>query len=477
MKTRIIILFMFVSTSILSQDITMTLGANGILKVWDGSSTFLTLRQTDGQLNPFRSMRLENTIDGSGTGVIFKGYDSFIHDYLPAPYVSSNTFVGLQSGNFSMSYLANYNTAFGKLTLRNNSSGSHNTAIGSGSLSLNNTGNNNTTLGSGTMQNNTSGSNNTAIGFYSMSGNQYGSNNTGVGAYTLFSSQNNSYYNNAVGSYSMYSNSSGYRNNAMGYQSLYYNTTGRYNTAIGDLAMLYNSTGYENTSVGAFSLLSNSSGYYNVAVGNGASYNISTGFHNTAIGWYAGYNLTTGSNNILIGSYASSTSPTVSGQITLGGGFITQLRCNVTSITSLSDSRDKKNINDLTLGLDFITKLKPRQFNWDKREWYENNITDGSKMQETPTAGFIAQELDEAQTNAGAEWLNLVLKDNPEKWEATPGNLFPVMVKAIQELKAENDELKTRIESFRTIEERLARLEETLNQNSNSVNVKLAEEK
>ena len=45
-------------------------------------------------------------------------------------------------------------------------------------------------------------------------------------------------------------------------------------------------------------------------------------------------------------------------------------------------------------------------------------------MKEEPTAGFIAQELDEAQTTGNAEWLNLVLKDNPEKWEATPGNLL-----------------------------------------------------
>ncbi|HRN26387.1 MAG TPA: hypothetical protein PLT78_07455, partial [Ignavibacteriaceae bacterium] len=41
-----------------------------------------------------------------------------------------------------------------------------------------------------------------------------------------------------------------------------------------------------------------------------------------------------------------------------------------------------------------------------------------------------------------AEWLNLVLKDNPEKLEATPGNLLPIIVKAIQDLKKENDELK-----------------------------------
>ena len=63
-------------------------------------------------------------------------------------------------------------------------------------------------------------------------------------------------------------------------------------------------------------------------------------------------------------------------------------------------------------------------------------------MKEEPTAGFIAQELDEVQTTENAEWLNLVLKDNPEKWEATPGNLFPIVVKAIQDLKTEKDLLR-----------------------------------
>jgi selenocysteine lyase/cysteine desulfurase len=47
--------------------------------------------------------------------------------------------------------------------------------------------------------------------------------------------------------------------------------------------------------------------------------------------------------------------------------------------------------------------------------------------------------LDEVQTTENAEWLNLVLKDNPEKLEATSGNLLPIIVKAIQELKSEKD--------------------------------------
>ena len=112
-------------------------------------------------------------------------------------------------------------------------------------------------------------------------------------------------------------------------------------------------------------------------------------------------------------------------------------------------------------------KIKPRLFNWDKREWYENNKSDGSKMKEQPTAGFIAQELDEVQTTQNSEWLNLVLKDNPEKWEATPGNLLPIMVKAIQDLKKENDELLAANDKLKdatvTLTEKLSKFEQIQN--------------
>jgi hypothetical protein len=86
-------------------------------------------------------------------------------------------------------------------------------------------------------------------------------------------------------------------------------------------------------------------------------------------------------------------------------------------------------------------KLKPRQFNWDKREWYARKAN-GTKMQQTPTAGFIAQELDKLQTIEKVEWLNLVLKENPNRLEATMGNLLPIIVKAVQEVKEENDKFK-----------------------------------
>ncbi len=45
-------------------------------------------------------------------------------------------------------------------------------------------------------------------------------------------------------------------------------------------------------------------------------------------------------------------------------------------------------------------------------------------MNETPATEFIAQEHDEVQKTEYAERMNLVLKDNIQKPEATYGNLL-----------------------------------------------------
>ena len=61
-------------------------------------------------------------------------------------------------------------------------------------------------------------------------------------------------------------------------------------------------------------------------------------------------------------------------------------------------------------------------------------------------AGFIAQELQEAQS--GSEYLDLVMDENPDKLEAKQGKLIPVLVKAIQELSAKNESLEARIKTL-----------------------------
>tara|TARA_R110002096_G_scaffold428564_2_gene640432 strand:- start:438 stop:911 length:474 start_codon:yes stop_codon:yes gene_type:complete len=154
----------------------------------------------------------------------------------------------------------------------------------------------------------------------------------------------------------------------------------------------------------------------------------------TAIGHKAGTSHLTGSNNTFIGNYAEASSTTVSNQITLGNFGVSSIRANVQTITSLSDKRDKANIKDLKVGLDFINDLKPVTFDWAAR--------DGSKKG-WKAVGFIAQDLDEVQQKYNIEEnLDIVLKDNPDKLEAAQGKLIPILVQAIKDLKKEIDELK-----------------------------------
>jgi len=76
-------------------------------------------------------------------------------------------------------------------------------------------------------------------------------------------------------------------------------------------------------------------------------------------------------------------------------------------------------------------------------------MRDGSKVGQG-YAGFIAQELKQVMDyHQAKEWLELVISNEDEsRYEAAPGKLLPVMVKAIQELAQQNDSLKKRIEAL-----------------------------
>jgi len=440
MKTLLISISFLISTSVFSQNIVNTLGTSGIFSIKDASSNYLTLTQSNGQVNILRNLRLENTT-GSGLGVLFKGNERFMHNY-----GSLNMFIGVNSGNFSMTTDPGLNTGIGHSTLMNLSNGVYNTALGFKALFSNTAGSNNTALGGNSLLSNTTGDAITAVGLNTFFNNTTGINSTAVGVNALYNNIDGS-YNDAVGVNSLFNNTSGNSNIALGNRSLFNNTTGDHNIAIGVGALDSSTTGGSNIGIGANTL--------NLLI---------SGNNNTALGILSGTLLTSGSNNTVIGYDAELLTPTTSNQITLGNSSISSLRCNVQTISSLSDMRDKKNIKDLNLGIDFIMKLKPREFNWDKREWYEGNNSDGSKMSEVPTAGFIAQELDNVQMSQNADWLNLVLKENPDRMEASYGNLLPVMVKAIQDLKTENDELREEIGQLKTANEKIVKLEQMLNE-------------
>lgn len=166
-----------------------------------------------------------------------------------------------------------------------------------------------------------------------------------------------------------------------------------------------------------------------VMVGYQSGILATTSLFNTFIGSNSGSNLTSGVNNTAIGYNALPATATSSNSVTLGNSSVTTLRCAVTSITSLSDARDKKDVVELRAGLDFVKGLRPVEFVWDDRD--ENGKHDINDF------GFIAQELKSAQEEAEmADVLKLVYDENPEKLEASYGKLIPILVKAIQELAA-----------------------------------------
>lgn len=265
---------------------------------------------------------------------------------------------------------------------------------------------------------------NTAVGLGSLQAVSSGINNTATGYNTL--NLNTTGYSNVANGYLALSvNVGGYNNIAVGAVSLTANTSGNHNTGVGHSSLTTNTTGYKNTAIGAFVLNANTTGYLNTAIGQEALYANTTGFTNTALGYQAGLAITTGSNLTCIGHAAAASAADATNQITLGNSSVGSLRCQVTSITSLSDRRDKAEIKNMTEGIDFVKKLNPVTFTWNMRDKGKVGIK---------SAGFIAQELLELQKNSKiGDNLDLVSTDNPEKLEARYGNLLPIMVKAIQD--------------------------------------------
>jgi hypothetical protein len=231
--------------------------------------------------------------------------------------------------------------------------------------------------------------------------------------------------------------------------------SGQGNVAIGKNAMTNLTTGTINVSVGTGSGVNMTTGLGNTFVGSTAGQNVSTGDLNTCVGQSAGSELgsvarsntmigsntgfgnsgqITGEGNTCIGHGANVSSNSVNYEFTLGSQ-VNVLRCQQTSITSLSDFRDKKEIEELPVGLDFIKGLKPVKFVWDERD--ENG------RHEVKDFGFIAQDLKKSQEDAKlAETLKLVYEENPEKLEASYGKLIPILVKAIQDLSAKVEALE-----------------------------------
>ena len=337
---------------------------------------------------------------------------------------------------------------------RGNNSISTNTASGENALTLNTTGYNNTASGASTLSSNTTGYNNTASGASTLSSNTTGDSNTASGERALYSNTTGS-NNTASGASTLYSNTTGDSNTVSGSNALYSNTTGDNNTASGASALTLNTTGYNNTASGAIAL----------------SFNV--GFSNT-------------------GGFGYNAQVTASDQIQIGNSETTTYAYG--AVQDRSDRRDKTEIQDTELGLDFVKSLRPVDFKWDMREdyrqeapvpvmkpvalkydateeektkydqdlfaynsyvaakdkWLEDvklaNIThDGSKSRNRFHHGLIAQEVRDLLQSKGIDFGGFQdhkVNGGDDVLSIGYVELIAPLIKAVQELSAEIEELK-----------------------------------
>ena len=362
----------------------------------------------------------------------------------------------------------NDNIAIGYQALQNlNGSGDLNIAIGKSAGAALTTGDKNTLVGHqagtsltgsnsvliGYLAGNavTSGNNNTALGKSTLQLETTGGSNTALGADAL-TTQNGASSNTAVGKSAGLDITTGGSNTLVGASAGQNLTVGGGNVAIGATALNDETGADDSVAIGRYALLNQAvttGDADNVGVGVSAGQGITTGTKNTVLGANAGTTASmTGDNNTIIGDTAQASANTISNEFTLGNSSIATLRCQQTSITSLSDQRDKTSIEDLPYGLDFVDSLQPKKFVWDNRAETRTEEDENGNQVEVEyfsankgkkDVGFIAQDLQTVDD----DWLNLVYDANPEKLEATYGKLIPVLVKAIKELKARVEALES----------------------------------
>lgn len=270
---------------------------------------------------------------------------------------------------------------------------------------------------------------------------------------------------------------------AVGHDTLSTNY-GDYNTAIGNDALKSNDGGFNNVAVGKSTLVNNGNADYNTAVGSYALFNLygSSDNYNTAIGNNALKNMVDGTNAFnLVNCTGIGNDSRVSAdnQVQLGNTLTTTYVYG--TVQDRSDIRDKAEVKDTELGLDFINGLRPVDFKWDYRSDYftteevlikeaytevKTNIDgseriieheaeydtvekqiekDGSKVRNRFHHGFIAQEVGElglTTTDGFGGYQDHALGGGKEVQSIGYNEFIAPLVKAVQELTARVKELE-----------------------------------
>ena len=267
--------------------------------------------------------------------------------------------------------------------------------------------------------------------------------------------------NVAIGRYSTHMLEKGDFNIALGYYSMRLMQSGSNNIAIGNLAMGDNA----NSGVQVAD--------DNVAIGFNALGNIIDGSGNIGIGKSAGSTIEDGSNNIYVGiATVSGVDVTDEIVIAAGSGAVTgagteTIRIGVDSDhitndfgenatwTHSSDKRIKKDIEDNTLGLEFINKLKTRTFKKKAPSEYPTEF-DGYDAEVTERKnpnrkhyGFVAQEVKQVMDSVGHSEFPVWKENTDGMQELGETELITPLIKAVQELTKKVEEQQKEIDKLR----------------------------
>lgn len=234
--------------------------------------------------------------------------------------------------------------------------------------------------------------------------------------------------------------------------------------AVGDAALGVATSGTDNVAVGAAALGAVTSGANNVAVGSDAGAAVATAGGCTFVGAAAGQAMTGADNTALgrdtfTGATATFTNCTAVGaQATVSGSNEVQLGNSATTtyaygaVQDRSDARDKADVRDTVLGLDFVRRLRPVDYRWDYREDYgaaegrwDGSKRDGSRRRRRYHHGFIAQDIEALIAASGVDFGGF--QDHAVNGGADVKTLgyaefLAPMVRAIQELSDEVETLR-----------------------------------
>jgi len=388
----------------------MASGTDGVIITYDASGNPVHVGPgNDGQVL---------TSTGAGSPPAFEDVSAGV-----TSDAQGNTIAGGNAGEDFDGTNPEYNTLFGKNAGKDITTANSSTAVGYDALAVCTTGAGNTAIGRNTLKACT-GAGNVAIGREASESLTSASDNTSVG----------------------------FNANKDGV------TTGTMNVFVGAYAGRDMTSGFKNVCIGAETALVTTTGHYLSACGHRALHQVTEGNSNSAIGDHSGFDLTSGDNNTMLGS-SSGRSSSPSGSVTtgnnivcIGNNSVSDIYCADTSISS-SDQRDKTDFTDWTHGLDWINKLKPVTYRWDKRSWYSDDLSvtpNGSKKRARLHLGFKAQDVLEVEKADGYaskkdDMLLINLNEDGTAYGMKYERLVVVLTKAVQELSAKNDALEARI--------------------------------